>query len=41
VEEVSSYWMALRKKEDTRNWKRKHQIKHGAELALKQAKDLS
>jgi hypothetical protein len=23
-EDVSSYWMTLRKREDTGNWKRKH-----------------
>jgi hypothetical protein len=39
--EVSSYWMNLRKKENTGNWKKKHQIALCGELALEEIVDLS
>jgi hypothetical protein len=40
-EEVNSYWMALRKREDTVNWKSKHYISLAGELALEETLDLS
>ena len=40
-EDVKSYWMNLRKTEDTENWKRKYQIAFGGELALEVAMGLS
>jgi hypothetical protein len=40
-EDVSSYCMALRKREDTGTWKRKQQIAISGELDLKEVMDLS
>ena len=40
-EDVSSYWITLRKLEDIVNWKRKHYIALPGELALEEAVDLS
>jgi hypothetical protein len=40
-EDVSSYWMTLRKRKDTLHCKRKHQIALCGELALEKATDLS
>jgi len=40
-EGVSSYWMTLRKKKDTGNWKRKHYIALCGELALEETMDMS
>jgi hypothetical protein len=40
-EDVSSYWMTLRKRECTGNWKGKHKMAVSAELALEEAMDLS
>jgi hypothetical protein len=39
--DVSSYWMTLRKRKDTRDGKRKQQIALFAELALEAVTDLS
>jgi len=36
---VSSYWMTLRKREDTGNRKRKYYIAHCGELALEDSMD--
>ena len=36
-EDVSSYWMPLRKQEGTGNWKSKHEIAHHRELNLEEA----
>ena len=38
-ENVNSYWVTLRKRENSGNWKMKQQIAPCGELALKQAKD--
>jgi hypothetical protein len=40
-EDISTYWMPLRKYEDTEHRKRKHQIALCGELALEEATDLS
>ena len=40
-EEVSSYWMTLKKRGDTGNWNRKHWIALHGELAWEEAMDLS
>jgi hypothetical protein len=40
-EDVSSYWIILRKRGDTGNWKKDHQIAAFGELALEGAMDLS
>jgi hypothetical protein len=40
-EDLSSYWMTLRKRKYTGNCMRKHQIAMCAELALEEATDLS
>ena len=40
-EDVSNYWMTLRKREDNGNSKRKHQIALSGELALEEAMGLS
>jgi hypothetical protein len=39
-EDESSYWMTLRKQEDTVNWKRKHYIALCGKLALEEPVDL-
>jgi hypothetical protein len=39
-EEVNSYWMNLRKREDTGNEKKKHQIALCREMHLGEATDL-
>jgi hypothetical protein len=38
-EDISSYWMILRKREGTESWKQKHQIAVCGELALEKAID--
>jgi hypothetical protein len=40
-EEVSSYWMILRKRVDTANLKRKHYIALCGEFTLEEAMELS
>jgi hypothetical protein len=40
-EDVSSYWIILRKREDVGYWKRKHKIALCGEIALEVAVDLS
>jgi len=40
-EDVGSYRLTLRKREDTGNWKRKHQIMRCGELVVEGAMDLS
>jgi hypothetical protein len=40
-EDVSSYLMTLRKREDARNWKRKHWIALFGELSVEKDVDLS
>jgi hypothetical protein len=40
-EDVISYWMTVRKRGDTGNRKKSHQIALCAELALNEAMDLS
>ena len=40
-EDVSSYWMTLRKRQDTGSWKRKHRIALRWELTLEEAVDVS
>jgi len=40
-EDVSSYWMNLRKINDTVNWNTKHDMAHYGELALEESTDPS
>jgi hypothetical protein len=39
-ESVSSYWMTLRKRKNTGNWKRKHWLPLSGERALEEPMDL-
>ena len=40
-EDVSGYWMTLRRKEDTGNWKRKQSFELCGELISEEDRDLS
>jgi len=40
-EDVSIYWMTVRQREDTGNWRRKHLVEMFREIVLEEAMDLS